>query len=412
MRFIVERNAFLSAAKVAAQVAPARTTMPITQCVVIKAEGDRVVLVSTDGNSLRVDQSVAARVIEEGVTALNAATVAGVVGQLPDVGVTFARGEGARNVVVSADAHAVDMRSMDADEFPESIDGEFQPFASMGSDTLLAAIQHVVYASGDGSQLPLLGGGQMTIDEGDLRVTATDGFRLARYRGEAVTVEGQDGGEIVVPAVTLEKVAGLLKNDIGKAVILLHETGTVARFTFAEITVTAALLVGEYPDVGRRIPEKGTTRLVAPVAEVARAVAIAEIIARDEARGVVFDITPAEGAPGAGVMSVSSTSEEHGSSRSLVNVRMEGPATRIGLSPAFVREMLRRLASGSDTIEMLLNEANDPIRIIDGPVDHVIMPVSLHPIDHPKAEDDEVGVDDEGPVEAPPVEVPPVEAAA
>src|SRR5688500_4966350 len=97
----------------------------------------------------------------------------------------------------------------------------------------------------------------MVVDEGQLKLVATDGHRLAF----AAVKLGADlpRQEVIVPRKTVLELTKLLADSDQELTIEL--SGTQAAFSFGTIELVSKLIDGKFPDYTRVIPSQHKNRL-------------------------------------------------------------------------------------------------------------------------------------------------------
>ncbi|MEV7559683.1 MerR family transcriptional regulator [Streptomyces sp. NPDC089795] len=121
-----------------------------------------------------------------------------------------------------------------------------------------AALDSVRFAVGTDPELPVLGGILFDVEEADLRLVATDRYRMAVARA---TTDGHDGGRIqlTVPAPLVDAMRALLTDD---SAALLTVDGDAIELETQGRRVAGRALGEEFPDyrrltslpAGRRVP--------------------------------------------------------------------------------------------------------------------------------------------------------------
>lgn len=371
----VQRNDLHRALSMTARSIGNRTVMPILQYVLIETDGERLRCSTTD-LSMATTVWIGARVRGSGKICVPHALLAEVVSSLPageEIAI-FARDAMAR---VECQRVGANVKATDANEFPtiSLLDRETE-VAQMAVEPFRAAVAQVSFAAAKDESRPVLAGIHLALDGGELRLSAADGYRMSMRKA---LVGSGDGYEAIVPAKALAEVARAATSD-GNSVVSVHatETRNLLGFRFRNASedslVVTRLLDGQFPDLQRVTPTTHLTKCVVKREELARAVKIGAIFAKDGGGAIRFDIGAAEPQ---GTMIVRAETVDAGSNETQILADVEGAETAVALSGQFLGEYLG--ATRAEWIAMYLSGPTSPVRFeaVGSEADwtHVIMPM-------------------------------------
>lgn len=195
---------------------------------------------------------------------------------------------------IASDALTMTVGSLPSDDFPTSLSLPLQEdFTATLSKEALAAIARVAGAMSSEETRYYLNGVHLTLPEPNLlRVDATDGHRLYRCDVPLPDAVGGSGLNAIVPRKVVGLLLDLAKSSaegvrliIGPAATANREDSTAPQKAgmprlsvsvaerAAKITMTAKLIDGTFPDVGRVIPAAGNKQALFQVADLRRALA-------------------------------------------------------------------------------------------------------------------------------------------
>lgn len=254
MKFRCERDVLVEALATAGRAVSNRS--PLTALTGVRAEltGDRLLLTGTD---LELTISVAVPVTGEadGVAVLPAKLTSDIVRAVEHGAVQVSVGDDEAEIVAGAATFSVRLLPSEGFPVPAGATGE------TGTTTASAfadAVRQVVRAAGRDANRPVLTGVLLTAEDGDLRLVATDSYRLALRDLPGVSVLG-DVTKVIVPARALTELGRVLDDDDELSVRL---EGDVASFAVADTTVTTRLIDAEYPNYRALIPSSQPNELV------------------------------------------------------------------------------------------------------------------------------------------------------
>jgi DNA polymerase-3 subunit beta len=212
-----------------------------------------------------------------------------------------------------------------------------------------------------------LNGLLMVVEEGQLKLVATDGHRLAF----AAVKIGADlpRQEVIVPRKTVLELSKLLADDDEE--IRIELSGTQASFTFGSVELVSKLIDGKFPDYTRVIPAQHKNRLQVGREPLRQALLRAAILSNEKFRGVRWVL--AEGA----LRIVSSNAEQEEAHEEL-EVKYSGDALDIGFNVNYLLDVLNNV-SGTD-IECAFGDASSSA-LISYPSEkdfkYVVMPMRI-----------------------------------
>lgn len=254
MKFRCERDVLVEALATAGRAVSNRS--PLTALTGVRAEltGDRLLLTGTD---LELTISVAVSVTGEadGVAVLPAKLTSDIVRAVEAGAVQVSVGDDDAEIVAGAATFSV--RLLPAEGFPVPTGAEGPPSTTTAAD-FAHAVRQVVRAAGRDANRPVLTGVLLTAEDGDLRLVATDSYRLALRDLPGVSVLG-DVTKVIIPARALTELGRALDDDDELGVRL---EGDVASFSVGDTTITTRLIDAEYPNYRALIPSSQPNELV------------------------------------------------------------------------------------------------------------------------------------------------------
>jgi DNA polymerase-3 subunit beta len=125
------------------------------------------------------------------------------------------------------------------------------------------------------------------VGDGEQTVVAGDGIRLA------VKSEHSDGGVMraLLPATAMATLAGLLPDEDDEVELYLHENAAWFHLCSTGVDLVTQLIEGRFVDFHRVIPTSHTTRIVVDRGSLIKALAAAQIFAREVAHLVHLGVS-------------------------------------------------------------------------------------------------------------------------
>ena len=176
-----------------------RTTLPITNNVLLATDGSRLKLAATN-LEIAISCWIGAKVEMEGAITVPARLLTEFVNSLPNDKVDLNLSE--RTLELKCARFEARVSGIDAADFPpvpqigEGVTYEIEP------EVLRTAISQVVFATASEDTRPVLTGVCCEFEGDTMTLAAADGFRLAVYKAPMVK-SVEKGGEIIIPGRTL-----------------------------------------------------------------------------------------------------------------------------------------------------------------------------------------------------------------
>lgn len=344
-----------SLAKGLAVVRPAvasRSTLPITQNVLITTDNGRLKLAATD-LEIALSCWLNAAIDEDGMTTVPARMMLDLVNSLPPDRIQLVLPQRSRTLRLSCARNEATMGSMDADDFPPIPLVQSDAAIRIDRQGLKQAIAHVVFAAATDDSRPVLTGVHFLLDGNELTLAAADGFRLAVYH-----LELQDSVperiEIIVPARALNELGRLLTDGDAPLEMMVNPNRSSVLFRLPgkdlDIEMVAQLKQGAFPNYAGLIPKDSDTRAIVDAKEFLRETKIAAIFARDGSGIVRLQVQPGEELT-PGKLSISARAEEIGDNHGEVDAQVSGGASKIAFNSKYLLDVLNVLNDGKIALE-------------------------------------------------------------
>lgn len=267
MKFRVERDVLADAVTWTSRSLPTRPPSPVLAGVLLSADAEGSLVLSTFDYEVSARSTVAAEVEEAGSVLVSGRLLAEIARALPNKPVEVAV-EGNRVTVVCG-ASRFTLLTMPVDEYP-SLPDLPEVTGTIDGDSFARAIAQVTMAAGRDETLPLLTGVRVEIEGDTVTMLATDRYRLAMREVSWSPAAPGVSRVALVRARTLSDVAKNLSNA-GSVELALAEGGDIIGFEAGGRRTTSLLLEGDYPPVRRLFPEQTSTHTVTTTAELVEA---------------------------------------------------------------------------------------------------------------------------------------------
>jgi len=278
----IERDVLADAVAWAARTLPSRPSLPVLAGLVLRGDGETVMVSSFDFDvSARID--VSADVIEAGTTLVSGRLLADISRSLPSQPVTL-QTDGSR-VLITCGRSSFTLPTLPVEDYPQ-LPPMPESSGTIAGAELAAAVAQVAIAAGRDDTLPALTGIRVEIEGDQLVLAATDRYRLAVREFPWEPLDPAVSAQALVPARTLADTAKSLAS-VDMVSIALGSGGAVRPgasdrlmgFAGGGRRTTTRLLDGEFPKYRTLLPTESATTVRLDTAVLAEAVKRVSLVA-------------------------------------------------------------------------------------------------------------------------------------
>ena len=352
-----------------------RSTLPVTQNVLISTDQSRLKLSATN-LEIAITTWIGASIEDEGAITLPARILTEFVNTLEGYKIDFSLPEGNGILNISSGRSKATINGIDAEEFPPIptvLDGIR---AVVNAGVLKKAISRVAFAAATEESRPVLTGVELKIEGNDFSLAAADGFRLAVQKDKLT--EPIDGNiEVIIPARTMNELNRLVSDDSEEIEVVMTPTRGQILFRSGDIEIVSQLLQGNFPNYQQLLPEEHSTRSIFDTNALQRAVRSASIFARDGSNIVRMQLVPPTEEDDNGKALISARSEEVGDNEDVVDAEsLEGEESKIAFNSRYLMDVLAVLDKGNVVLETTTASSPGVFKPVeeDG-YTHVVMPM-------------------------------------
>ncbi|MFA5309233.1 MAG: DNA polymerase III subunit beta [Dehalococcoidales bacterium] len=350
-----------------------RTTLPITNNVLLSAENGQLKLVATN-LEMAVSCWIGAKIEEEGAITVPARLLTEFVSSLPGDTIAINLSPQTKTLGLKCARFEARISGVDAKEFPPIPSVDEGVTTSVEVETLRQAINQVVFAAATEESRPVLTGVCAQFEGSTLTLAAADGFRLAVFK-LPITDKVEQKTEVIIPARTLAELNRLMGDQEEAVSITLNPNKSQVLFRLKSTELVSQLVQGTFPNYSQLIPKSYNTRVMVSVKEFQQATKTASIFARDGSGIVRLVITPgSETNPGR--LSVSARSEEIGDDVGEIDATVEGADAKIAFNGKYLTDVLGVLRESQVALETTNPSSPGLIRPVGTDnYTHVVMPM-------------------------------------
>jgi DNA polymerase-3 subunit beta len=368
VKISLERETLLSQLQTVSRVASTRSAIQALSGVQLSAMESGCELRATDMDvGLRVP--LEAEVTREGTVVLPARLLVDVVRSLPADTVSLELRSVEQDVeLISGNAtfHIRTLRGEDFPPFPEPDEGSA---VELAADAFVSTALKVAGSASRDETRPVLTGILVSASERELRMVATDSYRLS-VKETTLEAPLSSGFEVNVPARALQELARLVTHGDDEQLRVSVRQNQVL-FTLGRVILSSRLIDGQFPNFRQLLPESFEHELRMSGGELTDVVRRISLLAQKNA--------PLRLAFAPGELTVSAQTPDVGEALESMPVAFQGESLEIGFNPEFLRAGLEAIEEGDVVLKLIsplrpgLIEAGDESRFR-----YLIMPIRLN----------------------------------
>lgn len=369
MKLSLSTPELLGTLQTVTRVASTRSAVQALSGVMISAPADsRPELLATDMEiGLRVP--LQAEVSRQGSAVLPARLLLDVVRSLSSDRLTLELRAAEQDVELICGPATFHLRTLRAEDFPTLPSPSAEGRVSLPAEAFMQTIGRVARSASRDETRPVLTGILMSASGQELRMVATDSYRLSVK--ETTLEEPLQGTlEANVPARALQELVRIAQQTPAETVAVSVGQNQVV-FELGEIVLSSRLIDGQFPNYRQLLPESVEHELRLASAELTDVVRRMSLMAQKNA--------PLRLSFSEGTLTVSAQTPDVGEASESIPVPFHGEPFEIGFNPEFLRDGLESV----DTDELVLKLIS-PLRpgLIESPDSgefvYLIMPIRLN----------------------------------
>jgi DNA polymerase-3 subunit beta len=367
MRVQCSQEHLLREVQIVSRAISSRASMPILGNILLAAEDETLKTTATD-LELGIESRINATVQEAGNITVPARIFTDIVSNLPASTVTIDVNEGDTRTRITSGSIKFEILGLPAADFPLMPSNGGDPVVQIDAGLLRTMIRQTSFAVSADETRPFLTGVYMVLEDGDGRLVATDGGRLALRKARLSSIKGKVAA--IVPSKTMAELVRVLGGAEGEVTVASYENQLI--FTVGGMRFVSRLIAGQFPPYEKVIPEEFKQRIKVGTERLLRAVRRASITARDSAN--VVRMSAAEG-----TLTISSNTPEVGKAQEEIDVQSEGETIQVAFNAKFLLDALVNM----DAPEIMFDLTGPLSPGVIRPVDHadylyVLAPVRVY----------------------------------
>ncbi len=369
MKISLSASELLAQLQTSTRVASTRSAVQALSGVMVSAAPDsKPELRATDMEvGLRVPLD--AEVSRPGSVVLPARLLLDVTRSLPSEGLTMELRSAEQDVELICGPSTFHLRTLRVEDFPSLPSPSPDTRVALPAEAFLETITRVARSASRDETRPVLTGILMSAAGQELRMVATDSYRLS-VKQTALETALEGTLEANVPARALQELVRIAQQAPSES-LAVSVGQNQAIFELGDVLLSTRLIDGQFPNYRQLLPESVEHELRLATAEVTDVVRRISLLAQKNAP---LRLSFSEGA-----LTVSAQTPDVGEAREALPVPFHGEPFEIGFNPEFLRDGLESVQSDELVLKLI-----SPLRpgLIESPDTgdfvYLIMPIRLN----------------------------------
>lgn len=366
MKIVCTKSDLLNSVNIVLKAVPAKSTMPILECIVIEVKHNQIQLITND-MELAIKTIVKGDIIEEGVIAINAKLFSEIMRKLPDNDVTIETDHN-YTAYITCEKAKFNISGKDSNEFPSIPVIEKDRYITLSQFSLKEIIRQTVFSISDNESNKIMTGELFEINEDEFKVVSLDGHRISIRK--ICLKEVYDHIKVIVPGKTLNEISKILSGGMEDEVNIFFTNKHIV-FEFNNTVVLSRLIEGEYYKIDQMLSSDYETKITINKKEFLSCIDRATLLIKEsDKKPIIIHITD-------GNMELKINSSI-GSMNEEMDIVKEGKDILIGFNPKFLIDALRVIDEEEVDIYLFNPKAPCFIRNKEESYIYLILPVNFN----------------------------------
>lgn len=363
MKFSILKGPFLEKLSIASRFTSSRLSSVVAlQGICLKGEENTLHFYATNLNSyyhthLKIEEKTNNMVVIEPKKMIEFLSF------LPEGKIEIEIGETQVNVTQGKTRGEFPVFSTDDFPLPPKLKGK--P-GKIEANLFLENLPKILFAASTDETRPVLTGVNFVVEDEEMLLVATDGFRLSLLRLK----KNENLPSMIVPSSFLNQILPLIKSE--KEILFDYSLEEKAiNFKIGEHDVYSRLIEGEYPPFERVIPTQVKTIVEVEKQDFLRNIKLISIFARDFSNVVIFEVKNE-------TLTLKPKSDKNNGNFTCQEAKIKGEEIKIAFNFKFLLDLLSHLEAEKIIIELIRPDSPAVFKSDKNPnFLHIIMPVRI-----------------------------------
>ncbi|KKS65020.1 MAG: polymerase III subunit beta protein [Parcubacteria group bacterium GW2011_GWC1_43_12] len=340
-------------------------TLPILNNLLLKTENGRLRISSTN-LEIGINTWTNGKIEREGEITCPAKILYNFINNLPNKKIELESKND--SLVIKCENYKANIKCLSADDFPIIPKIKNEPLFELDGGVLKNALSQVAGSAAVSESRPEIAGILFSLDRNNLKLVATDSFRLAEKNISDINNKNQEQFSVIIPQRTAQEIIRIISEKNSSVKFITGNNQVL--FDFGDAQLISRVIDGVYPDYQQIIPKEFKTSALVSKEDLLNTVRIAGIFS-SKINNVKFSVLPDR-------LEIFSQDSELGENKSVVESQVKGKDMEVCFNYRYVLDGLNNIdskmiffgfSSESTASVMRPSESND--------YTYVVMPIKL-----------------------------------
>ena len=350
MKIKTSKEELLSGIQIVQNIVSPKTTLPILSNILIETQGNQLRFMTTDLD-IGISCVVPVNVVEEGAITIPAKKFGDIIKELPGGTVTIVASKN-NFVEIECEACRFKLSGVPKEDFPKFPDFKNKEAIRIEQDVLKEMLQLTSFAMSHEEARYILNGILFEVQEGKIKLVATDSRRLALVERE-IEYEAKKDVSIIVPFKTINELNRSLK-DTGEVSMVVGLNQVL--FQIENISIASRIVEGEFPNYAQVVPKPQESKVKVSRGKFAAAIKRANLLSTPDYQAVRFEVFKNK-------LVVSKSTPDVGESREEIPAEYNGKEVVVGFNPHYLLDVLKNIRVDNVNLEIIDAEKPAVIRL-------------------------------------------------
>ncbi len=320
-----------------------RSTLPITQNVLLTTDGGRLRLSATN-LEIGITTWIGAMIEEEGSITIPARLLTEFISSLPAGQIEITGSDRPKSLSLSSGRINARISGTDAEDFPPipTITAEEGVGFQVSTREVKRSIDQTVFAADTEETRPVLSGILVEIEEDRMTLAAADGFRLAVKQGKTLNPV-ESPVNVIIPARTFGEVSRLIGDQDATMEVLVSSSKNQVLFKLDDIQIVSQIIQGNFPryrDLLEDAIRDTKAEVSLRITDMMAASRSVYIFVRDSNNIVKLEMNPGSEDGPTGQIVISSKDDEVGENAAELDGEISGEEATIAFNGQYLLDVL------------------------------------------------------------------------
>lgn len=247
MKLIFKKNYLINSINISLKAIPSRTTNEINNCIHIRAY--EKIYFTTSDQELWIKTEVEGSVIKEGEIAINARLLSDIVKKLPTDEITLEIEKNSAIIYSGTVKFTLPYMNIDGYSDIPNIDNTYK--INLSAYTLKEMIRKTIFCTASTeNQNPLMSGEYIEIKSNQIKITATDGSKIAINKN--LLDKEYSNKSCIVPAKTLSEISKIISGEVEENISIIITDNHIL-FDLGTTIILSRLLSGKFFNIEKML---------------------------------------------------------------------------------------------------------------------------------------------------------------